>query len=182
VLFGLDVSGADNALFNVGVYHGNDSHGPATNALKVYSVQEDARARQVDNQVPIHGLHGVRPSLGQNTGDDATFSVAQQWLHECFDQYEGCRSTSPHTALPIIRLLFLEGSACSLTVRLIDRVNGDHEDSVTPGHCWGDQSHVPRLLKATETGMRERIDPSNLSQTFMDTFSITIRLGYNISG
>jgi hypothetical protein len=170
IYFDLSVSGDEDALFNLKVWHGNDTQVTGIWTLRVYPLLNSDDTSHDDNEAKLS------PSLGQYTGDDATFALARDWLHECKDQHQHSAAAGPSQAVSIIRLLFLYTSNTQIAARLIDYA--EERDYVALSHCWGDQSHVPKLLKATEARMREGIDLSAFPQTFLDAIEITLRLGY----
>jgi hypothetical protein len=170
VFFGMSASDDEAALCNLSVEHGNNRLGVVCSTLRIYPLLSTDDSTQVAEEARLS------PSLGRSTGDDVTFTLAKAWLHECNYRHQHSATARPHQTLAIIRLLYLHRSNTEVAARLVNYV--EDKDYVALSHSWGDQRHVPRLLKATKSIMKEGINLSEYPRTFLDAIEVTLRLGY----
>ncbi|KAK8131366.1 hypothetical protein PG984_007804 [Apiospora sp. TS-2023a] len=112
-------------------------------------------------------------SLGRSTGDHVTISMAKGWLDKCLREHQGCsqQDDTLQYARPA-RLLDLQHG-----VRLVDSSKAEVAPYVTLSHCWGDPTHVTRLLSSNEALFRQG-QIRGLPQTFLDAIYVTMELGY----
>ena len=170
VYFGLAASNDKAALYSLSIHHGSDRIESSGNSLRVYPLLS------TDDSIQKPDEARLSPSLGQYTGDDATFALAKGWLHECRSQHQHSAGPRPNQELAIIRLLHLHRKNTEVAARLVNYA--DDVEYLALSHCWGDQHHVPKLLRATEATMKKGINLSGFPRTFLDAMEITIRLGY----
>lgn len=117
------------------------------------------------------------PSLGCFTGDWETLDVAKAWLRTCLRDHNTCKETDQRgSRLGASRLLFV--GVLGQSIQVVDNEIGEKTEYATLSHCWGNQSHIPRLTSKTETWMREGIELSSLPNTFRQAVQITRTLGY----
>lgn len=109
--------------------------------------------------------------LGTSTGDEATWEVIHNWLHDCLDDHERCNQ--PTSYLPP-RLLRLEKPTS--TFHIIDG------SVITPGAQYVTLSHsfIPSNFRLTESTLASLSEPQPLSAlplAYRDAFTIVDRLG-----
>ena len=170
VYFKMNASVDKDYLYDLVVYHGSDRIEGCGRPVRVYPLLSSDDSTQKPDEARL------LPSLGRDTGDDATFALAKDWLHDCKTQHQHNAGPRPSQELAIIRLLYLHRKNTEVEARLVNYV--DDMEYLALSHCWGDQHHVPRLLEATEATMRKGINVSGFPQTFLDAMEITLRLGY----
>ncbi|CAG9980898.1 unnamed protein product [Clonostachys byssicola] len=110
-------------------------------------------------------------NLGTSTGDEATWEVIHNWLHDCLDNHERCNQ--PTSYIPP-RLLRLEKPTGTFHI-----INGN---VITPGAQYVTLSHsfTRSNFQLTESTLASLSEPQSLSAlplVYRDAFTIVDRLG-----
>ncbi|KAF2684857.1 HET-domain-containing protein, partial [Lentithecium fluviatile CBS 122367] len=106
--------------------------------------------------------------------------LARTWLRTCQKTHEACRTraTNGPTSLPsrLIKVRALEGSVTHLNLVPQDDLPLGTK-YLTLSHCWGG-ADIVKLTEATLSPFQISINPIGLPKSFLDSFQITVSLGY----
>lgn len=118
------------------------------------------------------------PWRTSSTSSESTLRLANKWLATCENTHPVCSNQGSFPAGSPRRLLLLSGTARNPIVRL-SKCLDDQQDRryLALSHCWGEK--LPLVLKQDGLSSFQKSIPfDTLPQTFQDSISITLRLGY----
>jgi hypothetical protein len=113
-----------------------------------------------------------------NTLSEESLQHAETWLHDCCHLHRNCTPSSlPESWYPT-RLLYLDSSGDGhCNVRIIhtanEKPNGPY---ATLSHRWGND-HFIKLTRSNLAAFTEFIPIAELSKTFADAITVSLRLG-----
>jgi Heterokaryon incompatibility protein (HET) len=103
---------------------------------------------------------------------EACTKVARSWLSACVESHARCKELSENETPT--RLIDVGATDGSQRPRLkVMTANSQGTLYVTLSHCWGDPSHITKLIKGNIAELMEEIDEVALSRSFQDAINIT---------